>query len=68
MIKVFKCSSKNYLKQLILFLEKRKNVEKANTKIVSKILREIKTKKIKALLKYELSGDKLFTKLNEKSI
>ena len=53
MIRVFKWSSKNYLKKLILFLERRKNVEKANTKIVSKILREIKTKKIKALLKYE---------------
>ena len=53
MIKVFKCSSKNYLKKLSSFLQTRRNKEKKNTKIVDKILRDIKNNKIKALLKYE---------------
>ena len=53
MIKVFNCSSKNYLNKLSSFLQKRRNKEKKNTKIVDKILRDIKNNKIKALLKYE---------------
>ena len=53
MIKVFKCSGKKYLFKLNLFLEKRKFDEIKTNKIVTKILRDIKKNKIKALLKYE---------------
>ena len=57
MIRVFNCSGKNYLFKLSQFLEKRKIRETKSNKIVTKILREIKKNKIKALLKYEKSRD-----------
>ena len=53
MIKVLKCKNKNYLKKLRYFLDKRRITKNTDTKIVIKILNEIKKNKIKALLKYE---------------
>ena len=52
MIKVFSCENNNYLNRLRLILDSRIAVEK-NTKIVNKIIRDIKKDKKKALLKYE---------------
>ena len=53
MIKLINCNSKNYANQLSKFLEKRRKLDTPNSKIVLKIIKEIKNKKYKALLKYE---------------
>ena len=61
MIKVFNCNNKNYLKKLQIFLDKRRFGKKTDHKIVSKIIKDVKKNKLKAVLKYE----KKFTKNNE---
>ena len=53
MIKIINCKNKNYINVIDNFLEKRRKVDNSNSKIVLKIIRDIKKKKIKALLKYE---------------
>ncbi len=53
MIKKINCSNKNYLDNLINFLDRRRSGKKSENKIISKILRDIKKNKIKALIKYE---------------
>ena len=53
MIKVINCKKKNYIQKLNIFLEKRRNRAKLDTKIVLKILKDIKINRYKALLKYE---------------
>ena len=61
MIKILKCKNKNYLKKLKNFLYRRQTTEELNSKIVTKILNDIKKDKFKALLKYE----KKFSKNSE---
>ena len=61
MIKVLDCKNKNYISKLYLILEKRRSGKKINTNIVSKIIKDIKNNKFKALLKYE----KRFSQNNE---
>ena len=58
MIKVLSCNNKNYKKNLINFLDKRRQIEGDNTIKVSKILSDIKKHKLKALLKYEIKFSK----------
>jgi len=58
MIKVFNFKKKKYKQKLIDFLEKRRVKESKEIKIVSKILKDIKTNKLKALLKYEMKFSK----------
>ena len=53
MIKIVKAKS-NYIKKLNLFLEKRREGEKQEKKIVKKILQDIKKNKLKAVKKYEI--------------
>ena len=53
MIKVLNCKNKNYLRKLIDFLDKRRLGKTADTSIVTKILKDIKKNKIKAVIKYE---------------
>ena len=53
MIKILSCRDKNYLTKLKFFLNKRRSGKKEDTKIVIKILKDIKKNKTKALLKYE---------------
>ena len=53
MIKVLNCSNSKSLKNLTKFLELRRSVENKEVKIVSKILKDIKKNKYKALAKYE---------------
>ena len=53
MIKIINCNSKNYKKKLITLLEKRRSGKENVSKIVSKILKDIKKNGNKALLKYE---------------
>jgi len=53
MIKILNCSKKNYFNKLKKFLDKRRVEKNNNTKIVSKILKDIKKNQLQALLKYE---------------
>ena len=53
MIKIISCKNKNYLTKIKVFLDKRRFRKEADTKVVSKILKDIKKNKTKALLKYE---------------
>ena len=53
MIKTIDCSKKNYLTKLVSFLEKRRNLDKRKSKVVSTILKDIKKNKIKGVIKYE---------------
>jgi len=53
MIKVINCNNKSYISKLIKFLNLRRNEKNLDIKIVSKILKDIKKNKFKAVLKYE---------------
>ena len=53
MIKVINCNKKNYLNNLIKFLDLRRSGKKNENKTISKILKDIKNNKNKSLLKYE---------------
>ena len=53
MIKAINCNNSNFTKKLTIFLEKRRQVKRYDTKIVSSIINDIKKNKIKAVLKYE---------------
>ena len=53
MIKVLNCNSKNYINKLIKFLNLRRLDKNVDVKIVSKILKDVKKNKFKAVLKYE---------------
>ncbi len=61
MIKIYNCNNKKYLIGLNSILSKRREVNFNNTKIVTKIIKDIKINKKKALIKYE----KRFSKNNE---
>ena len=58
MIKVIKCNNKNYINKLNIFLEKRREEKSKDTKIVKKILKDVKKNKVKALIKYEIKFSK----------
>ena len=53
MIKILSCKKNNYLTKLIDFLDKRRSGKEADTKIVTKILKDINKNKTTAILKYE---------------
>jgi len=61
MIKVLNCNNKNYINNVIKFLDTRRIEKNYDIKIVSKILKDIKKNKLKAVLKYE----KRFSKNSE---
>tara|TARA_B100001250_G_scaffold73873_1_gene60329 strand:- start:21 stop:1286 length:1266 start_codon:yes stop_codon:yes gene_type:complete len=53
MIKIINCKNKVYKKKLNFFLDRRRSGKIIDTSIVSKIIKDIKKNKIKALVKYE---------------
>ena len=53
MIKIINCKNKVYKKKLKFFLDRRRSGKIIDTSIVSKIIKDIKKNKIKALVKYE---------------
>ena len=53
MIKIINCNNRNYLKKIHYFLNKRRSDKYIDKGIVSKIIKDIKRNKKKALLKYE---------------
>jgi len=53
MIKVLYCNNKNYINKLTNFLNLRRVDKNVDTKIVSKIIKDVEKNKFKAVLKYE---------------
>ena len=53
MLKIINCKNKNYKNKLKLFLDRRRSGKIVDTSIVSKIIKDIKKNKLKALIKYE---------------
>ena len=53
MIKILNCNKKNYLNNLINFLDKRRSKKSDQSKIIVKIVKDVKKNKFKALIKYE---------------
>ena len=53
MIKIINCKNKNYKSKLKIFLDRRRSGKIVDTSIVSKIIKDIKRNKLKALIKYE---------------
>ena len=53
MIKIINCKNKNYKNKLKFFLDRRRSGKIVDTSIVSKIIKDIKKNKLKALIKYE---------------
>ena len=65
MIKILKYNSKNSLKVLKIFLNKRKSIQKNQTSIVSKIIKDVKKNGDKAVISYEKKFSKIKTKSNK---
>ena len=68
MLKLLKLNNENSFKNLKIFLEKRKSIQKNQTTIVSKIIKNVKKNGDKAVINYEkkfskikkIKSDKLF--------
>ena len=65
MLKVIKYNQKNSFKNLEIFLEKRKSIQKSQTSLVSRIISNVKKKGDTAVLKYEKKYSKIKTKKNK---
>ena len=65
MLKVLKFNNKNSLKNLKIFLDKRKSFQKNQTSIVSKIIRNVKKNGDKAVLNYEKKFSNIKTNSNK---
>ena len=65
MLKILKLDNKKSLKILKLFLDKRRSIQKDQTKIVSKIIKNVKKDGDKAVLNYEKKFSKIKTKSNK---
>ena len=57
-MKIINCSSKNNLKKLVNILDSRRDEKNKNSKVIDKILQNIKQNKSKALFKYEMKFSK----------
>ena len=66
MIKILNCNNKNCINKLIKFLDRRRVEKNNDTKVVSKILKDVKKNKFKALLKYDKRFSKNKTCRNDK--
>jgi len=65
MLKILKLNNKRSLKNLKIFLDKRKSIQKNQTFIVSKIIKNVKKNGDKAVLNYEKKFSKIKTKSNK---
>ncbi len=65
MIKVLKLNSKNSLKVLEIFLNKRKSIQKNQTSVVNKIINDVRKNGDAAVIKYEKRFSKIKTKSNK---
>jgi len=53
MLKIINCKNENYKNKLKIFLDRRRSGKIVDTSIVSKIIKDIKKNKLKAVIKYE---------------
>jgi histidinol dehydrogenase len=65
MLKILNLSNKNSLKVLEIFLNKRKSIQKNQTSIVSRIIKNVKKNGDKAVLKFEKKFSKIKTNSNK---
>ena len=65
MLKILKFDNKKSLKILKIFLDKRKSIQKNQTIIVSKIIKNVKKNGDKAVINYEKKFSKIKTKSNK---
>ena len=65
MLNVLKFDNKKFIKTLKIFLDKRKSVQKNQTTIVTKIIKNVKKNGDKAVIKYEKKFSKSKTKSNK---
>jgi histidinol dehydrogenase len=65
MLKILKFDNRRSLKILKIFLEKRKSIQKNQTSIVSKIIKNVKNNGDKAVINYEKKFSKIKTKSNK---
>ena len=65
MLKVLKFNNKRYLKNLKIFLDKRKSIQNNQTILVSKIIKDVKKKGDRAVINYEKKFSKIKTKSNK---
>ena len=68
MLKILKLDNKKSLKILKIFLDKRKSIQKNQTIIVSKIIKNVKKNGDKSVLNYEKKFSKTKTKSNKLSV
>ena len=52
-MRIVNCTNRNYIKKIKLILDSRRNKDISKSKVVEKILEDIKKNKKKALIKYE---------------
>ena len=64
MLKLLKINNSNSLKSLKIFLDKRKSIQKNQTLIVSKIIKNVKKNGDIAVIKYE----KKFSRIKKKKL
>ena len=65
MLKELKFDNKRSLKTLKIFLDKRKSIQKNQTTIVGKIIKDVKKKGDRAVISYEKKFSKIKTKYNK---
>ena len=65
MLKVLKFYNQSSLKSLKIFLEKRKSIQKNQTNMVSKIIKNVKKYGDKAVINYEKKFSKIKSKSNK---
>ena len=65
MLKNLNYNQKNSIRNLSIFLEKRKYIQKSQTLAVSRIIRNVKKNGDKAVLSYEKRFSKIKTKSNK---
>ena len=65
MLKVLKFENKRSLKNLKIFLDKRKSIQKNQTSIVNQIIKNVKKNGDKAVINYEKKFSKIKTKSNK---
>ena len=65
MLKILKLDNKNSFKNLKIFLDKRKSIQKNQTAVVSRIIKNVKKNGDKAVISYEKKFSKIKTKSNK---
>ena len=65
MLRILNLNNKNSLNNLRLFLDKRKSIQKNQTIVVSKLIKNVRKNGDKAVINYEKKFSKIKTKSNK---